>query len=269
MRLSFRSLKNLKGGFVKSTRNKQILDRTLSELSRLDVWDAEEIGIEIPPYSRAKTLNFEKIKQVWLKKLGKRYLQLYLMQKSFNSLRMILASLIIFSEFIEEKVPSSSPALLDRSVIQEFLTWVKKKNWSAATQQQRLILLKGFFQTIHEHEWADIPPYLFRDCDLPRVTKALPRYIPEEVLKQLEAYLSKLPAPIERATKVLLETGLRVGEVAELKKDCLKQDSSGAWFLHYRSRKIGREFSKPISVTLAGTIQEQFQYINAEFGDKF
>ncbi|MFP3421931.1 transposase, partial [Bacillus sp. SIMBA_161] len=73
--------------------------------------------------------------------------------------------------------------------------------------------------------WFQVSPYLIRSEDYPRKQQRVPRYIPEEVMKQLNQNLIFLPEPIIRMVFAIQETGLRVGELLQLSIDCLKQDS--------------------------------------------
>nr|MDJ0728131.1 site-specific integrase [Prochloraceae cyanobacterium] len=111
--------------------------------------------------------------------------------------------------------------------------------------------------------------HLIRLEDYPKSKKPLPRYIPEEVIKQLNQYIDKLPEQIMRIVLVLQECGLRIGEVLTLSFDCLRQDTQGDWFLFITRHKMKKEQNIPISRELVAVIQEQQQYIKDNLDKDF
>ncbi|MDJ0744193.1 MAG: tyrosine-type recombinase/integrase [Xenococcaceae cyanobacterium MO_167.B27] len=97
----------------------------------------------------------------------------------------------------------------------------------------------------------------------------MPRYIPEEVMAQLNQNLDLLPEPVMRMVLVIQETGLRVSELLQLPYGCLKQDTKGDWFIQYMNWKMTKEDVKPISQELAQVIQEQQKYLKNNLDIRF
>ncbi len=118
--------------------------------------------------------------------------------------------------------------------------------------------------------WIDVPknPLIFSE-DYPAKEKALPRYIPDDVLKQLDENLQDLPKPIARMVIVVREVGMRISELCTLKFDCLRQDAQGEWWIEYKRWKSKDEHSVPIRAEVAGIIQTQQGYIREHLGEEF
>jgi len=95
----------------------------------------------------------------------------------------------------------------------------------------------------------------------------LPRYIPEEVMYQLNQHLDELPESVMRML-VIQECGLRVGE-RQLPLNCLKQDAKGGWFIQFMRWKVKTETTIPISVELSKVIQEQQNYIRQNLNENY
>lgn len=116
------------------------------------------------------------------------------------------------------------------------------------------------------NNWFIVEPYLIRKEDYPKRDKALPRYIPDEVIRQLSQHLDALPEPIMRMVLVIQECGLRIGELCLLPLDCLKQDSKGGWFIQFMRWKMKFETTLPVSIELAQVIKQQQVYIQEYLG---
>jgi integrase len=138
---------------------------------------------------------------------------------------------------------------------------------SAQTKNERLSKLAGFFETGVVNDWFDVSPHLIRKEDYRPEVKSLPRYIPEEVMHQLNQHIDTLPAPIMRMILVIQECGLRIGELCQLPFNCLKQDAKGGWFIQFMRWKMKKETILPISLELSTAIKEQQQYIRENLGE--
>ena len=65
---------------------------------------------------------------------------------------------------------------------------------------------------------------------IPKVPKALPRYIDEHILEQLNGKLDKLEPYIATMVMVLQECGMRISELCTLKKGSVITDKEGDCF---------------------------------------
>ncbi|MBF2014204.1 MAG: tyrosine-type recombinase/integrase [Rivularia sp. T60_A2020_040] len=222
-------------------------------------------------YQNSKYISFGDIKQLWLRDAVKQWVKIKAVQKiEFHSIQRYVYNLKSFSQFLLKNYPKiNNFEDISRTVIVKYLSVLNQKKLSASTITSNLVALKNFFELGLINNFFTVNPYLIRPEDSPRKYTFLPRYIPEEVIKQLLSHLDKLPSSVMRMVLVLLECGLRYGELVSLTIDCLEQDSKGNWSIRYLLEKTNQEIIKPISNEIAAIIQEQQRYIRDCLGAKY
>jgi integrase len=67
--------------------------------------------------------------------------------------------------------------------------------------------------------------------------------------------------------RILMSTGLRVGDASRLRVDCLVHDGQGAPYLRYTNHKMRRDAFVPIDTDLAEAITAQQQAVFTEFSE--
>jgi integrase len=67
--------------------------------------------------------------------------------------------------------------------------------------------------------------------------------------------------------RILMSTGLRVGDAASLRLDCIVRDGQDAPYLHYTNHKMRRDAFVPIDAELADAIAAQQQAVLAEYSE--
>jgi integrase/recombinase XerD len=234
-----------------------------------DIWTADHLGYERGIHKHYK-LNFGYIQQPWLKYYFKKFI-LYL-----SSTRLAFSTLIgkvnyinIFSKFLQEICYTQEFEGIKRALIIEYFTYLKNNQYSYSQHTHCISTIKTFFETGILNNWFQVEPALIRPEDWLKEPKRLPRFIPEEVMQQLNQHLDSLPEPIMRMVLIDIECGFRIGELLRLKLDCLKSDGKGGWYIQYQMYKMNKEHTKPISKELANVIQEQQAYIQQLFGNSF
>lgn len=234
-----------------------------------DVWDVKDLGLSVSKYDRETKLVFIRIQQDWLKVAAKKFIRFMAATREIGTLLNYISKLNTFSNFIYELYPKIVPSKISRDFLIEYIIYLTKKGQKPRNRTLLLSGLNVFFETALLNGWLDIPSHLIRLGDSPKHTKLLPRYIPEEVMYQLNQYLSKLPEPIMRMVLVIQECGLRVGELLQLPINCLKQDPKGDSYIQFMRWKMKSEETLPISPELVSVIQEQQQYIKEYLGKDF
>lgn len=234
-----------------------------------DVWDASELGLKVHAYRRETKLVFSYIKQDWLKDAAKKFVKYQATCKSFRQLQEYISHLGKFSSFLEINYPTTNFKTINREVVLDLINFLNQQKLNWETKNHILSSLNILFETGNINSWFKVPAYLIRPEDKAKPVKRLPRYIPEEVVQQLNQHLDLLPEPVARMVLVLQETGLRVGELLQLPINCLKHNAGGDPFIQYMNWKMTKEEIKPISFELAKVIQEQQQYIMHYLGEKF
>lgn len=234
-----------------------------------DVWDCRNLGLSPGVGQYNYRLTFSNISQPWLLDTAKRYIKFTLSTLSFSSGSEKLLAIKRLSRFLDKSYPNISPQELDRSVIIDFLAHLAGTDLSTSTRCHTIGGIRGFLEMSYQNEWLEVSRYLIRDEDFPTRPKPLPRYIPEDVMQQLNAHLGHLPEPVMRMVLVLQECGMRISELLHLKPDCLLQDKAGDWFLRYYQFKMKKEITIPVSKEIVRVIQEQLRYIKENLNIKF
>ncbi|MBD2164962.1 tyrosine-type recombinase/integrase [Calothrix membranacea FACHB-236] len=234
------------------------------------VWDLRKLGIEIDKTKSGYNLNFEHITQPWLLQATKKFIRYTLSILSQGECINRISTLKDFSAFISHYHPSLKPEDIDRPIILEYITQLPATGLASGTRHRQIGCLRTFLELCAREGWANVPDKrLIYNEDFPRISKGLPRYIPEEVMSQLNKHIEDLPPHIMRMTLVLQECGMRIGELCQLPFNCLNQDIHGDWFLLYYQSKMKKEHIIPISKECALVIQEQQNIILEEWGFDF
>ncbi|MGK7897415.1 MAG: tyrosine-type recombinase/integrase [Xenococcus sp. (in: cyanobacteria)] len=226
-----------------------------------DVWHAEDFGLRINKHKNEAKLVFLYIQQDWLKEATKKFIRYSATTKELTTLQNYIRSLNTFSNFIANKYPQVDWNTLTREIIIDYIEYLNSNKLSSSAKRTKISSLRQLLEIGRINGWFHVSSYLIRTEDYPKLKKRIPRYIPEEVMTQLNQYLDLLPEPVMRMVLVIQETGLRVSELLQMPVDCLKQDTKGDWFIQYTNWKMTKEDTKPISTELAEAIQEQQQYI--------
>ncbi len=244
---------------------------TLEEMYDYDVWDLTLLGYQRnPSHSDSTTANFTPIHQDWLKEACKRLIKLRSATLCLTTIGSKINSIKDFSRFLNKHYYHIFSAQLNRQVIEDYLVYLKEKKFSASTRIHRISALRDLLEYSAAMNWVDVPknPLIFNQ-DFPVRDKALPRYIPDDVLKQLDENLQYLPDTIARMVIVVREVGMRISELCTLKFNCLRQDAQGEWWIEYKRYKSKDEHSVPIRAEVAGIIQTQQTYIRGHLDEEF
>lgn len=130
--------------------------------------------------------------------------------------------------------------------------------------------LAGLLRAARQHGWEPrLPPRadLYPE-DYPRPIAGPPRALSEAVMAQLEREenLARFADPRGRLlARILMNTGLRVGDASRLRVDCLIHDSQGAPYLRYTNHKMRRDAFVPVDTDLAEAITAQQHVVLTEF----
>lgn len=243
---------------------------TAEQMYEMDYWDMRVLGIKQNTANRHYTINFTNISQSWLKDTLKNWIKYRSTIDAMSTLSEKMVSLRAFSNFLELRYPQLEPIHLNRNVVLDYLSHLMELKLGTSGRHRKISCLRQFLEHSVRFNYLNIPrePLIF-DEDYPQKPKRLPRYIPKEVLEQIDCNLDALPKPIARMLIVIRESGMRVSELCNLKFDCIRQDAQGTWWLDYYRFKQKDEHTVPIRPEIAAVIQEQQQYIRENLGNLF
>lgn len=242
----------------------------LNPLLKTDIWRTiEDLGLKVNEHYRVLTINFQPIKQDWLKLLTKLYV-LVRSQRKVSPLTVYshVNHVRKFSQFIEQK-SIFSPQQINNELFEEFDYYLRALKLSQQSISLHYTALSNLFSLCRQEGWLEVNTYWFKG----RHKNLVPNnddieYIPESVWQQLDLHLHHLPEPIQRMILVIRGTGLRIGELLNLPLDCLRQRGH-QWRLRFLTEKYLTEDELPICHELVVVIQEQQEYIREKFADNY
>ena len=223
-----------------------------------DIWKAEEIGLEPNFTHSAYFLNFSKLEPPWLKSTIKQFVKYQAATKTYSSCRSYIVCLYHFGKFITLHRNGLQPNQLSRAIAVEFISYLNQTNLSVMTRGLVLKHLKLLIEIAVLENWMTFPkePIIHRN-DFPKLSKPIPRFIPETVMTQLEQHILSLPELDQRIIILLLETGRRINEICRLSFDCLIEDQDNDFLLKIKDQKLKKSYLISISERCIKAISDQ------------
>jgi integrase len=231
-----------------------------------DCWNAQRLGV--PARRGRRTARFDAITQDWLRDAVKRWSRFRLATGcAFATISAGALALARFSVFLAERHPGiGGEAGITRPVLEDYLSWLLARNYSASTRALSLSMLRVFSDSCHRHGWL---PGLAHGAviyaeELPYHHSQVARFIPEFVMAQLEspAALDRLQFTTTRNLMVvLIETGLRGGDACGLPFSPTLDDSAGWPCLRFEATKVRAEQLIPLSAKAAAAIRSQQEHV--------
>ncbi|WP_204011791.1 tyrosine-type recombinase/integrase [Virgisporangium aurantiacum] len=232
-----------------------------------DVWLLRRIGFP----GRDAQLRFTGIAPVWLRELTKRWARWRL--STGIAVATVAADVRAITLFAASfPALRRGPEAFTRQMVEVHLAHLVDRFPNAKSRTGQLTSLAGLLRAARQHRWQ---PRLSPDVDVfaedyPRLPAAAPRALPETVMAQLERpdNLARFADPHGRLlARILMNTGLRVGDGAKLRLDCIVRDGQGAPYLRYTNHKMRREAFVPIDTAMAEAITAQQQAMIDEYDD--
>ena len=223
-----------------------------------DRWDIRKLGLVVNASASEYKITFTQIRQPWLYSAAKRYSHYRLAIITPSTCRKEVEVISAFSAFLAQVAPDLAPGALDRRLLVTYIGHLATSGLAPATRARHLIQLRTFLECCAQEGWAPLPAQrLIYDEDIPHRNAPTPRFIPQEVMDQLNSHVNELAPHYRRMVLILQECGMRISELLTLSYNCLSQDASGDWFLRYYQHKLKKEHTIPISAAVATTIREQ------------
>lgn len=230
-----------------------------------DVWLLRRLGYP----GRDARIRFDRIEHVWLRELTKRWTRWRL--STGTALSTVVADVRAITLFARS-FPSlrRGPEALTRELIEANLARLAQAFPNPKSRTGQIGSLAGLLLAARQHGWEPRLPAqacLYRE-DYPRLMAGAPRFLPETVMTQLEREenLARFPDPGGRLlARILMGTGLRVGDGCKLPLDCVVRDGQGAPYLRYVNHKMSRDAFVPVEEQLADAIAAQQQEVAAMF----
>ena len=120
-----------------------------------------------------------------------------------------------------------------------------------------LVNLRTYLDWLWEHGLIVAPGRaLILSHDLPKKPDYLPRPLPPEIDQELQTRLKQAGTPIALGLFVMRRTGLRVGELRRLERECVRADENGKSFLKVPLGKLNNERLVPLDDAALAAVAE-------------
>jgi integrase len=155
-------------------------------------------------------------------------------------------------------------------MLEDYRAHVHTLEVSAVRRNGLLTDLKVFLDDVRLHDWAPGLPAnaTYYRGEIPRPRQALPRFVDEFVMGQLQGdeALDRLPDLTTRtAVVILIETGLRSVDCLRLPFDPVTTDEAGAPYLRFVNHKASKEAVIPISDRVLQQIRRQQDHLRERY----
>ena len=182
-------------------------------------------------------------------KIEREYIEIISNTLSPRTVRTYRLSINQFFRFLSANYPEITRLKdIKRSPhIETWLTHLTKKGLAKATRLMRVGHVRLLFRDINEWEWKDVPdPGLITSKDIPQRDKCLPRPLTPDDDRKLQEVLRNDHRFYPQAVFLLRKTGMRAGELRNLKIDSLEKLPSGEYVLHVPLGKMNTERIIPV-----------------------
>lgn len=137
---------------------------------------------------------------------------------------------------------------LERQHTEQWLLSLSDRGLAAATRVHIVLNVRAYLRWLFERrELRNDPEFLLRGSDLPKLPKYLPRPLSPHVDVELQRRFEKSDNVLWRALWLARQTGLRIGEIADLEHECIRTDGAGQSYLKVPLGKLNSERLVPLT----------------------
>lgn len=129
--------------------------------------------------------------------------------------------------------------------------------YSVDTRRRYITDVRLFFDRIYDWRWKEAPPPdLIRKKDFPKANRHLPRPLSPEVDLLLRRRLEQDGDLLAKCLLLTRATGIRIGELQRLERDCLLRSTDGNCVLRVPLGKLHQDRVVPIDDPTAKLVEE-------------
>ena len=145
---------------------------------------------------------------------------------------------------------------ISRKDTEKYFSFLANLNQAPTTRIGNIVVIRKYLRWHHDHGRIDqVPDFLIRSEDFPKKPNFLPRPLSAEIDRIIQKRLIDSKDINHRALLLMRWTGLRVGELANLGKDCVHEDHQGNFFLKVPLGKLNNERLVPLDPPTRKLIQ--------------
>lgn len=136
---------------------------------------------------------------------------------------------------------------IERSDTDAFMIFLKERGMGVNQRRNRYVQFRRYLDWLKEHgKLKAHPDDLITSRDIPRPEEKLPRPFPVDVDIEIQRRLAQSNDIDHLGILLMRRCGLRVGELLNLKLDCIGQDLNGHYFLKVPLGKLNNERIFPL-----------------------
>jgi site-specific recombinase XerD len=136
---------------------------------------------------------------------------------------------------------------LDRRAMSSWLVTLQRRGLHPKTRVNAIQCVRIYLRWLRDHRLVPFDPdELIRSRDLPKLPDYLPRPLPPEADRQLQARLAASDSDYCLGLLLMRRTGLRIGELRDLEFDPLRTDPAGQVYLKVPLGKLDNERLVPL-----------------------
>lgn len=134
---------------------------------------------------------------------------------------------------------------------------INSKGLAPISRSHHLTYVRVYLRWLYEHSFiSSYPDDLIRASDMPKIPKYLPRPFPPDADRTLQERLANSSSIYHQGLLLMRQTGLRIGELMSLEKNCIRHDQLGNRFLKVPLGKLNNERLVPLSENSVALIEK-------------
>jgi site-specific recombinase XerD len=148
-------------------------------------------------------------------------------------------------------------AQLDRALCLQWAEQIHSEGKAAVTRVGMLVCVRKYLDWLWDKQAAPAPGRdLILASDMPKKPDYLPRPLPPDADHVLQERLHNADSPVALGLLLMRRTGLRIGELSRLERDCIREDHVGGRFLKVPLGKLNNERLVPLDPTAIAALVE-------------
>ena len=175
----------------------------------------------------------------------RRYLEFIAPTRRPGTVEGCRSTLRLFHEWLEK--PGAKLGDVDRPRCLGWFQHLHDAGLHPSTRESRIACLRKYLDWLWEEGAIKLPGReLIRAADFPRKPDYLPRPLPTETDMQLQSRLRDSNSSLALGLFLMRRTGLRIGELRHLDRECVRDDHNGKHFLKVPLGKLHNERLVPL-----------------------
>ncbi|SRR6266540_2714669 len=186
---------------------------------------------------------------------AQRFLELLKPTHSLSTVRSFQTSLRQFHIWLHAN--GTSIVGIDRIKTEAWLQWLHARGLAACTRVHVIQHIRAYLEWLQDEQLLPVATSeLVRGSDLPKLPKYLPRPVSPDLDALLQRRFKSSGCTYQLGLLLMRRTGLRIGEVAKLPFNCVRNDHAGNVLLKVPLGKLNTERLVPLDPKTAKLVSK-------------